>query len=102
MPKSECFGDVAVCDYNDCSWTKVCALFECLIYFHCYYRMCCVPSLPFRYLANTETYLKAVALKHMPPNLQTVDMLKAGEAWQGIIYYKQYSDVLLVKKISVA
>ncbi|XP_029618761.1 DNA replication complex GINS protein SLD5 isoform X1 [Salmo trutta] len=34
------------------------------------------------YLANTETYLKAVALKHMPPNLQTVDMLKAGEAWQ--------------------
>uniref|UniRef100_A0A4W5KQI0 DNA replication complex GINS protein SLD5 n=1 Tax=Hucho hucho TaxID=62062 RepID=A0A4W5KQI0_9TELE len=29
------------------------------------------------YLANTETYLKAVALKHMPPNLQTVDMLKA-------------------------
>ncbi|XP_030645021.1 DNA replication complex GINS protein SLD5 [Chanos chanos] len=29
------------------------------------------------YLANTETYLKAVALRHMPPNLQTVDMLKA-------------------------
>ncbi|KAL0979414.1 hypothetical protein UPYG_G00184770 [Umbra pygmaea] len=29
------------------------------------------------YLANTETYLKSVALKHMPPNLQTVDMLKA-------------------------
>ncbi|XP_029916854.1 DNA replication complex GINS protein SLD5 isoform X1 [Myripristis murdjan] len=29
------------------------------------------------YLANTETYLKAVALKHMPPNLQSVDMLKA-------------------------
>ncbi|CDQ69490.1 unnamed protein product [Oncorhynchus mykiss] len=29
------------------------------------------------YLANTETYLKTVALKHMPPNLQTVDMLKA-------------------------
>ncbi|KAK6306402.1 hypothetical protein J4Q44_G00233270 [Coregonus suidteri] len=29
------------------------------------------------YLANTETYLKAVALKHMPPNLQTVDMPKA-------------------------
>ncbi|KAK6313155.1 hypothetical protein J4Q44_G00165020 [Coregonus suidteri] len=29
------------------------------------------------YLAKTETYLKAVALKHMPPNLQTVDMLKA-------------------------
>lgn len=26
----------------------------------------------------TETYLKAVALKRMPPNLQTVDMLKAG------------------------
>lgn len=32
-----------------------------------------------RYLSNTEAYLKAVALKRMPPNLQTVDMLKAGE-----------------------
>ena len=32
-----------------------------------------------RYYANTETYLKAVALKRMPPNLQTVDMLKAGK-----------------------
>lgn len=32
----------------------------------------------FRYYANTETYLKAVALKRMPSNLQTVDMLKAG------------------------
>ena len=31
-----------------------------------------------RYLANTETYLKAVALRHMPPNLQAVDMMKAG------------------------
>lgn len=31
-----------------------------------------------RYYAITETYLKAVALKRMPPNLQTVDMLKAG------------------------
>lgn len=31
-----------------------------------------------RYYANTETYLKAIALKRMPPNLQTVDMLKAG------------------------
>ncbi|XP_027134246.1 DNA replication complex GINS protein SLD5 [Larimichthys crocea] len=29
------------------------------------------------YYAMTETYLKAVALKRMPPNLQTVDMLKA-------------------------
>lgn len=29
------------------------------------------------YLANTETYLKAVALRHMPPNLQAVDMMKA-------------------------
>ncbi|KAI5094666.1 DNA replication complex GINS protein SLD5, partial [Silurus meridionalis] len=29
------------------------------------------------YLANTEVYLKAVALRHMPPNLQSVDMLKA-------------------------
>ena len=34
--------------------------------------------LTYRYYANTETYLKAVALKRMPPNLQTVDMLKAG------------------------
>lgn len=34
-----------------------------------------------RYYANTETYLKAVALKRMPPNLQTVDMLKAGEVY---------------------
>ncbi|KTG45821.1 hypothetical protein cypCar_00030159 [Cyprinus carpio] len=29
------------------------------------------------YLANTEVYLKNVALKHMPPNLQSIDMLKA-------------------------
>ncbi|XP_008417288.1 DNA replication complex GINS protein SLD5 [Poecilia reticulata] len=29
------------------------------------------------YYTNTETYLKAVALKRMPPNLQAVDMLKA-------------------------
>ncbi|XP_043938936.1 DNA replication complex GINS protein SLD5 [Protopterus annectens] len=29
------------------------------------------------YMANTETYLKNVALKHMPPNLQTVDFLKS-------------------------
>ncbi|XP_056146718.1 DNA replication complex GINS protein SLD5 isoform X2 [Lampris incognitus] len=29
------------------------------------------------YFANTETFLKAVALKHMPPNLQSVDMQKA-------------------------
>ncbi|XP_068167960.1 DNA replication complex GINS protein SLD5 [Antennarius striatus] len=29
------------------------------------------------YYANMETHLKAVALKHMPSNLQTVDMLEA-------------------------
>uniref|UniRef100_A0AAV2MSK5 GINS complex subunit 4 n=1 Tax=Knipowitschia caucasica TaxID=637954 RepID=A0AAV2MSK5_KNICA len=29
------------------------------------------------YYDNTETYLKAVALKRMPPNLQTIDLLKA-------------------------
>lgn len=29
------------------------------------------------YYANTETYLKAMALKRMPSNLQTIDMLKA-------------------------
>ncbi|CAN9513403.1 unnamed protein product [Ophioblennius macclurei] len=29
------------------------------------------------YYANTETYLKAVALKRMPPNLQSLDLLKA-------------------------
>ncbi|XP_013867552.1 DNA replication complex GINS protein SLD5 [Austrofundulus limnaeus] len=29
------------------------------------------------YYANTESYLKTVALKRMPANLQTVDMLKA-------------------------
>lgn len=29
------------------------------------------------YYSNTEAYLKAVALKRMPPNLQTLDMLKA-------------------------
>ncbi|XP_077661820.1 DNA replication complex GINS protein SLD5 isoform X2 [Eretmochelys imbricata] len=28
------------------------------------------------YMANTETYLKNVALKHMPPNLQKVDLLR--------------------------
>ena len=33
----------------------------------------------FRYMVNTETYLKNVALKHMPPNLQKVDLLRAGE-----------------------
>ncbi|KAM4747968.1 DNA replication complex GINS protein SLD5 [Rhinophrynus dorsalis] len=29
------------------------------------------------YMANTETLLKSVALRHMPPNLQTVDLLKS-------------------------
>ncbi len=29
------------------------------------------------YMANTETYLKNVALKHMPPNLQKVALLKS-------------------------
>lgn len=33
----------------------------------------------FRYMANTETYLRNVALKHMPPNLQKVSLLKSGE-----------------------
>lgn len=33
----------------------------------------------FRFLANTETYLKDAALKHMPPNLQKVDLLRTGE-----------------------
>ncbi|ELR52044.1 DNA replication complex GINS protein SLD5 [Bos mutus] len=28
------------------------------------------------FLANTETYLKDTALKHMPPNLQKVDLLR--------------------------
>ncbi|XP_025133808.3 DNA replication complex GINS protein SLD5 [Bubalus kerabau] len=28
------------------------------------------------FLANTETYLKETALKHMPPNLQKVDLLR--------------------------
>ncbi|XP_019654539.1 DNA replication complex GINS protein SLD5 isoform X2 [Ailuropoda melanoleuca] len=30
-----------------------------------------------QYMANTETYLRNVALKHMPPNLQTVDLLRS-------------------------
>uniref|UniRef100_A0A8C3WN50 DNA replication complex GINS protein SLD5 n=2 Tax=Catagonus wagneri TaxID=51154 RepID=A0A8C3WN50_9CETA len=29
------------------------------------------------YMMNTETYLKNAALKHMPPNLQKVDLLRA-------------------------
>ncbi|XP_061448565.1 DNA replication complex GINS protein SLD5 isoform X2 [Rhineura floridana] len=29
------------------------------------------------YMANTEAHLRNVALKHMPPNLQKVDLLKA-------------------------
>ncbi|XP_078421358.1 DNA replication complex GINS protein SLD5 [Cetorhinus maximus] len=29
------------------------------------------------YTANCETYLKSLALKHMPPNLQMLDLLKA-------------------------
>ncbi|XP_069473787.1 DNA replication complex GINS protein SLD5 [Ambystoma mexicanum] len=29
------------------------------------------------YMANTENHLKNVALKHMPPNLQAVEMLKS-------------------------
>nr|XP_002757034.2 DNA replication complex GINS protein SLD5 isoform X1 [Callithrix jacchus] len=29
------------------------------------------------FMANTETYLKNVALKHMPPNLQKVDLFRA-------------------------
>lgn len=28
------------------------------------------------YMAHTETYLKSVALRHMPPNLQKVDLLR--------------------------
>ncbi|XP_053319058.1 DNA replication complex GINS protein SLD5 [Spea bombifrons] len=28
------------------------------------------------YMANTENVLKSVALRHMPPNLQTIDLLK--------------------------
>ncbi|CAD7680319.1 unnamed protein product [Nyctereutes procyonoides] len=30
-----------------------------------------------QYMANTEAYLKNVALKHMPPNLQVVDLLRS-------------------------
>lgn len=37
------------------------------------------PTICFRYMANTETYLKNVGLKHMPPNLQKVSLLKSGE-----------------------
>ncbi|XP_075412736.1 DNA replication complex GINS protein SLD5 isoform X1 [Tenrec ecaudatus] len=29
------------------------------------------------YMANTETYLKNVALRHMPPNVQKVDLLRS-------------------------
>ncbi|XP_007476455.1 DNA replication complex GINS protein SLD5 isoform X2 [Monodelphis domestica] len=29
------------------------------------------------YMANIETYLKTVALRHMPPNLQKVDLLRS-------------------------
>ncbi|XP_014651411.1 PREDICTED: DNA replication complex GINS protein SLD5 isoform X2 [Ceratotherium simum simum] len=29
------------------------------------------------YMANTDTYLKNVALKHMPPNLQKMDLLRS-------------------------
>uniref|UniRef100_A0A8D0GU22 DNA replication complex GINS protein SLD5 n=1 Tax=Sphenodon punctatus TaxID=8508 RepID=A0A8D0GU22_SPHPU len=29
------------------------------------------------YMANMETYMRSVALKHMPPNLQRVDLLNA-------------------------
>ncbi|XP_075457605.1 DNA replication complex GINS protein SLD5 isoform X1 [Ascaphus truei] len=29
------------------------------------------------YMANTDTLLKSVALRHMPPNLQSVDLLKS-------------------------
>ncbi|XP_054421952.1 DNA replication complex GINS protein SLD5 [Pteronotus mesoamericanus] len=29
------------------------------------------------YMVNTETYLRNVALKHMPPNLQKVDLLRS-------------------------
>ena len=38
-----------------------------------------VGCVSFRFLANTETYLKDTALKHMPPNLQKVDLLRTGE-----------------------
>uniref|UniRef100_A0A8C6X7I1 GINS complex subunit 4 n=1 Tax=Naja naja TaxID=35670 RepID=A0A8C6X7I1_NAJNA len=31
------------------------------------------------YMANTENHLKNVALRHMPPNLQKVEFLKAGK-----------------------
>lgn len=35
-------------------------------------------------MTNTETYLKNVALKHMPPNLQKVDLLRSGK--QNILF----------------
>ncbi|KAG8441141.1 hypothetical protein GDO86_006764 [Hymenochirus boettgeri] len=31
------------------------------------------------YMTNTETLLKGLALRHMPPNLQSVDLLKSGK-----------------------
>uniref|UniRef100_A0A3P8YKL2 DNA replication complex GINS protein SLD5 n=1 Tax=Esox lucius TaxID=8010 RepID=A0A3P8YKL2_ESOLU len=40
------------------------------------------------YLTNTETYLKSVALKHMPPNLQTVDMLKAEPCLDSFVFLR--------------
>lgn len=42
---------------------------------------CCDHLHLHRYYSHTEAYLKAVALRRMPPNLQTVDMVRAGECW---------------------
>lgn len=46
---------------------------------------CCTSQLrpgllfPFRYMANTEAHFRSMALRHMPPNLQKVDLLKTGK-----------------------
>ncbi|KAM9043296.1 DNA replication complex GINS protein SLD5 isoform 2-T2 [Megaptera novaeangliae] len=41
------------------------------------------------YMVNTETYLKNVALKHMPPNLQKVDLLRAAELRGDIVLFSR-------------
>nr|XP_044987268.1 DNA replication complex GINS protein SLD5 isoform X3 [Jaculus jaculus] len=37
------------------------------------------------YMAHTETHLKNVALKHMPPNLQKLDLLRAAHCSRALL-----------------
>lgn len=47
---------------------------------------------------HTETHLKNVALKHMPPNLQKVDLLRAGK--QSRLFQIKIRTIMYIPDIS--